>query len=255
MEDNNVIEFSAPPIDKVDASNTREVVSTIASSVQSIHSIREQEALKIFRLGVLLLRADDSKADNNMPSMRELGNYTGISYAKLSIAKTVVKKLGSDESEFLKQYRDSNATSWTSFAKKICKEKRKYRYRSLGSNVGKKIDEFIQRLGNGDATEEQIEEILHLRRRINKHLPLKRDLVEAEDIKYSMCACCGDEDIPPEGWTMKKDSKYYYMTYPICPNCEELNLEPSYEIIAKIYALHSYRMEEFYSEMSEIYGD
>jgi len=243
--------FVPPEIDDVDPKDIRSVVSSVSASMDVIANNQKNNAIRMFKIGCMLVKGD--KEDEEMPSLREIGKYVGVNFRNLSIAKTMARRYDCDVDTFVKEYERVGASSWTTMANKVLRNKRKYISKSVGNKTFKKITDLIVRYNNGEMNKEEAEELLLLRDKIVKHLPANRKLFTEEGIRYSMCGCCGNDDIPPEGWEIVVHEDFHYIEYPICPECSKRNAKPSWEILAKIYALHNSRMQEFYEEINSIY--
>jgi len=230
---------------EIPINDARAFIVSISSLWNEIKELREAEAIKMFAIGVLI--AENSGKE--LLSLRDIASYIDTSFSFLGLAKRIAEAFDYNEARFLKEYRKSGILSWKTFATKYLGESRGDKIKVIPPKVKRGIVRSLNLIDEEKITQEDIDALRKLRRKINASLPAKDKLDEAEDLKYSICAGCGRDDAPPNGWELIHHHESKYLVYPMCPTCIENKVKPDFEKIAKIYALHSYLLEDIYSQI------
>ena len=234
MEEGYTI-FDSIDLKDANPKKEQEVVVALNSTLNGMKLRKEEEALKYFRMGCLLLEYADLEHKNKI-SMREFGKITQVPYRKLSYLKTLAKKYNRNEQKFIEAYEEYGATSFDSFLRNEYPRERKYK--TLSNKMTQRLNEMMASLRRGDATPDIYNELKTIRDEVNRFIPIVENIVDKNIIMYGNCCGC-DEPAPPEGWEIHRDDEYKYIQYPLCPKCDA----PDYKLVSKLYATYAIGME------------
>lgn len=233
--------YSAVELQNVDVRDMRSVVSGLTASIESTRIERDEEALRNFRIGCMMVNYLNQKGIDKL-SIKEMAAMANTSVTNLKHYRDIASKYKKNEKLFLEHYHKLGCTSWYSFMHKIMPTKKKYV--KAPRSVKKALDIMLSDLRNNTYDKDTYNTLKELRDVVNKYIPVRGEIIDINVLSYNNCCGC-DEPAPPEGYEIysKKDSPH--IKYPLCHNCTE----PDYKLVANLYVIHSIELEEAYEKI------
>ena len=227
-------------IDKgIDYQDSRQVISAVMQMSSKKDKIPLQFAKQMFDIAATL---NQGKTEL---TIREIAELIGIFPAHLSYAKTVAKRHNNNWDSFLREYEDLKCTSWKDYIKKKNPPVNRDWYKLIHEMV-KKINEMIEKIRKEPQDANTYKGLEHIRNNIIKYVPLDYSLLDENYIKYYECCCCGSYPPPEEGHIVRQYKGSFYIKYPLCNACAEINRSPNLEKMMVMYAAYAVNLERAY---------
>lgn len=239
--DIGVMEYYVTKGDMDDPTDSRKVVSYLKQKATGMVSAFLDNAMRMFEIGAGL-----NKEQTNI-TIRDMGEVLGIPYPKLSVAKTVAKKLDNDSEKFRRLFLESGVRTFEAFSKQLLGEK-KTRLPGIKTveTTHRKVKRHITavKVGNQEDMPTYIAMLKRIRDLLIRNFPLDESVTDPNYIKYSPCCCCGDQDIPPTGNVVAAIDGMPHAAYPVCEKCNKDNVPPDYKLVMELYINYSLNMQK-----------
>lgn len=239
-------------IEDVDYNSVADVVAGASATLRNVVNLREKEAIKYFRLGVLL---SNISGNPDMPSLREIGEYLNFPYRTLGALKELADYYKCDESKFKEEYQEFRGKNiFTFYKRKLRPDHIRKVYKTIGAKFRDRIDSLIAQYLQGSISEDGLKDLKNLQKKLNRTLPVKASAEDIQGLEYSYCVGCGAVNETTQPFELIRDKDYSHIQYPLCEECKEKDAKPNYKLLSKLLTEHIIRMEEIYADISSIYG-
>jgi hypothetical protein len=231
--------------EKIDFNKPHEVLGAMTVIMNGNNEYKEQSALNTFRFGKLI------NEGNHELNIDIISDIFRTEKSELESICKVVKDLKNDEDNFKRRYKSyGEFLTWNGFVSKLYATEKVSQPLDTVKKLGDLVKIILDHVKRGSEylghdLLELYTSLFYIRNIITRYLPPDDTIGDINYLKYYDCCCCGDPDVPEDGYNLAIYKGIKYIKYPICNDCLSKGKGPDPERLVQLYSSYSLILEEY----------